>query len=140
MNLEQLLETIVSSSRDDWHTIAGPGVDTVQSGSGHSSFAAYIPDVAITLAWGLHCNDDFQEPWANHFPDPHAASEFVDVLYNGAHAYRDSYVSVDGHRSLLPIPDITEDGALEVSYRCHRLVRLLDSLEHAECSDFATPS
>jgi hypothetical protein len=147
MDLREVLNTISSSRPADWHHIAcwgafsgpsyrdhisfnevyggQPNVVTVES---HSDVAIYIPDVDISIAWGIECNDNYREPWANQFPDPQASSGFVDVFYRNALVYRDVYVLVDGARTHLPSPR-GRDGALQVSDKRRRFFKLIDSIE-----------
>jgi hypothetical protein len=95
--------------------------------------AVYMPDVSITMAWGLDCNPDFKEEWANSFPDPKASSHFVDLFYNNALVFREVYVNVDGARGDLPLPSIVRGDdkkivALEVPRDKYRFFSLLDSI------------
>jgi hypothetical protein len=155
MKLTELMETIVNSDRDHWHKITCWGANTgpsyherltffqtwegqkgVLEAEDHSNVAIYIPDVSVTIAFGLKALDDFREDWANQFPDPHASSSYVDVFYNNALVFRDVYVSVDGGRSKLPLPrrifdktDKKKVVALEVQEDHYHFIRLVDSFE-----------
>lgn len=142
MTYNEYMRTVLGSTDADWNVITCWG-----SGSGpsyreriviigtpdgqrletesHSSAAAFLPDLAITMAWGFKHLDEFSEPWANSFPDKHASSSWLDFFYNGALIGRDLYVEVDGGRVMLPIPDRE---TLVVSRRDYQLVRLLQSL------------
>lgn len=152
MTLHDVIDTVIDSSTDDWHKIvcwganSGPsyhsrftfydtweGQQGILSEDSHSNVAIYIPDVSITLGFGLKSLDNFQEPWANNFPDPHASSSYVDIFYNKTLVFRDLYVVVDGGRSYLPLPKRRD--ALEVPRRRHDFIRLVDSLSGA-VSDF----
>jgi hypothetical protein len=144
MRLDELMERIIMSEPSDWHTAGRPTyrdkLDEVGGGDGqhwieidsHNRVAAFIPDVSITMAWGLTIVDDFHEPWANLFPDPSASSHHVDVFFNGALVYRASYVAVDGSRCYLPLPLARHDGRVPLRYRA--FIALLDRLSHT--SDF----
>jgi hypothetical protein len=149
MTLQELIGRIVMSQPSDWHVMAGHPTyrDELmdnEDGDGnhwisidsHHSTAAFIPDVSITLAWGLTVNEDFREPWANKFPDTHAASAYADVFYNGALVYRALYVLVDGARCLLPLPDQRlEPGGVAEAYA--QFVNLLDRLTgHGEFAGY----
>jgi hypothetical protein len=154
MRLNELMDKIIGSSRSDWHKITcwgantGPSYhnaftfyDTWQGNEGvlqedsHSNVAVYIPDVSITLAFGLRALADFKEEWANKFPDSHASSSYVDVFYNNALVFRDVYVTVDGGRANLPLPTRKFDKAtksviaLEVPEKRRAFIRLVQSLE-----------
>ncbi|WP_437286640.1 hypothetical protein [Sorangium sp. So ce406] len=156
MNISSFVAQIVNSSAVNWHVIScwgsgsGPSYryelqtsTTYSSGApttsidvvSHSLVATFKNDIAITIGWGLRSLDDFQEDWANGFPDPHASSSFVDMFYNGTLIYRELYVTVDGGRVALPVPE-PRDGRLVVPSAYVRLVRLLNSLEAAYASEF----
>ena len=145
MTLDQLFKNIVSSSRGSWHTITCWGVGSgpsyrsqlktgrtmegannqdVESASSHHVVASFKEDLSITMALGLTANPDFKEAWANIFHNPHASTHHVDIFYNGAMVYRDSYVLVDGGKAKLPMPKRAM--LVPKSYYC--FVRLLDNL------------
>lgn len=155
MTLETLMEKVIHSHREEWHKITCWGANSAPSyhnrltfyetwesnyhgvldAEDHSNVAVYMPDVSITLAFGLHHLDDFKEQWANKFPDSHASSSYVDVFYNNALVFRDVYVSVDGGRAKLPLPTRKFDDAnkkviaLEVPRPRHDFIRLVDHFE-----------
>lgn len=93
------------------------------------------------MAWGYDQNENFQQPWANKFPDSHASSSFLDIFYNGALVFRTTYVIVDGGRTYLPVPNGVWDEqkksvvGYEVPRRRFNLIRLLDSLEKISSFD-----
>jgi hypothetical protein len=141
MTLRDLVGCIVRSSPSDWNKIRGhPSYRDKfalhDPGSGGDRFwlkvqhpdavAAYKADLSITMAWGLDVNENFQEPWAQQFPDPHASSHYVDVFYNGALVFRKQYVSVDGGRAMVP-PSSTPD-QLVVPAAYYTFITLLDQL------------
>jgi hypothetical protein len=100
----------------------------------HSEVASLKTDLSISIAWGFPCVEDFKEKWANQFPDQSASSRFVDFFYNGVMIFRDLYVSVDGGRCALPLPNLDVDPKsveikrLWVPEAKWRFFRLLDSL------------
>jgi hypothetical protein len=142
MNLAQLIGTIVSSQPTDWNHIpcwgtnSGPsyrdelsfhglyyGQRNVLHVKSHPNTASYIPDVSVTLAYGLEWMDDFKEPWINNFPAPKTTAHFADVFYNGALVFRTAYVHVDGHD--LPWPPA--DGSLKIPRAQAQFSGLLDA-------------
>jgi hypothetical protein len=139
--LPALIDRIVMSQPSDWNVIGGrPSYSDefhqLQSGNrkwleirSHYTVAAFMPDVSITLAWGLPVVDDFREPWANTFPNPHASSHFLDVFYNGALVFRALYVNVDGGRASLPLPLKHYGGAVPLRYSA--FISLLDRLDRS---------
>jgi hypothetical protein len=128
MTLDEYKTKILGSTEEDWTRIscwgagAGPSfrdaVHVWAKGSGefhnlevdsHSEVLSLKPDLLISVACGITHNDDFIEDWANSFPDKHASSAFVDFFYANQLIFRDIYVSVDGGRCRLPLPDINFD-------------------------------
>jgi hypothetical protein len=69
---------------------------------GHHSLAVHVEHPEITLAWGLQLEDrlTFDFPFA----DKAVSSLAADVLLAGSLVHRESVLSVDGGRSLLPHP------------------------------------
>lgn len=128
MNLEEFQNTIINTDPKDWNNIscwgAGSGPSFRDSfsvwtkGSGefhnieidsHAEIYSLKSNLLISVASGISHNDDFIEEWANSFPDKHASSSFVDFFYSNQLVYRDIYVSVDGGRCAIPLPDIKFD-------------------------------
>jgi len=123
MTLDDLLEAVRNSDRNDWNVElcagfgAGPSYrdrllinnappqQQIEVAS-QSHVAAFRKDVSITMAWGMQRSATFVETWATGFPDPNASSDWFDVFYNGALVYRDYYVVVDGARAFLPAPGL----------------------------------
>jgi hypothetical protein len=54
-------------------------------------------------------NADFQEPWANRHPDPHATGYWCRLYYGATLIESFILVSVDGGRTLLPVPESGAD-------------------------------
>ena len=136
--LSALIDRIVMSQPSDWNVIGGrpsyrDEFHQLQSGNrkwleirSHYTVAAFMPDVSITVAWGLPVVDDFREPWANTFPNPHASSHFLDVFYNGALVLRKQYVSVDGGLAMVPLSLARDQLVVPVAY--YMFITLLDHL------------
>lgn len=120
MRLNELLQVIRESNNEDWNVIESNTLlshittdnDNRVYADYHTNRASYIPDVSVGLAWGLNCNSDFYEEWANCHPDQHASSHFLDILYNGMLVHRVVYVLIDGGRSYMPLPhrEMNENG------------------------------
>jgi hypothetical protein len=145
MTLDELLNLVSMSTRDDWNIVtcwgsgSGPSYrsrpsyeveemsDEVMRSDEHGMVAAYRHDLAVTLAWGITSRLKFKERWANQFDDPDATSNFADLFYNGALVHREIFVVVDGGRAYLPLP--SKAGGTEVDRRRRDFVRLLDNLE-----------
>lgn len=143
MNLTDLIATISASRPGDWNHIvcwgaaSGPsyrersdfydlyeGAQHVVVTTSHTDVCSYMPDLSISLAFGLKWMDSFKEPWVEHFPDSHASASFIDVFYNGSLVFRTEYVTVDGGRSRLPLPRTRNQ--LTVPKRQVELIHLVD--------------
>lgn len=144
--------SILRSGRDDWNVIgcsgAGPSYrDKLIEWSSrdlgkwlevrsHPMVATLKSDLDISLAFGLDCNKDFVEAWANGFPDPKASSHFVDFFFRGSLVHRDVYVTVDGGRGNLPLPiveyndDYSKIISLTVTQDADSFYRLFNQLEN----------
>ena len=148
MNLRKLIDTVIDSASEDWHPITeGPsfrdhlefcevydGQANVLHAEAHGTVGVYIPDVSITIAWGLEWNKDFREEWCKKFPDPKAHGGFLDMFFNNALVYRAVYVWVDG--IFLPLPRYTKDDKLEVTKRACELMKVIDRMGMSPRQDF----
>jgi hypothetical protein len=143
MDLHELVTFVSSSQREDWNhiicwgTSSGPsyrnlfsfyeayeGSEHVLRTDSHSNVAAYIPNPSITLAYGLRWMENFSEPWTRLFPDPTASASFADIFFNGALVFRTEYVTVDGGRTMLPMPP--SRGKLSIPRSQAQFIELLD--------------
>ena len=121
MTIEQLLQHVeLSSAQSDWKAFS----------TGVTAEAALREDprLRVTVRYderGVH-QEDFQEPWANKFPDPKAVSYWAELTYDRALIDRRVLVSVDGGRAMLPMPESRVD--LRVSKIHYRMAELLDGL------------
>jgi hypothetical protein len=109
----------------DWGRFGGSANDEVVGLSEHSQLATLRTDLSISIARGLERGASFREPWTDRFPDTHATSGYVDLLWNGRTVYRTAEVHVDGGRASLPIPNLE---GLGVPKRQYILFQLLDEL------------
>lgn len=58
--------------------------------------------------------ENFSEPWTKGFPDPHASSYNVNLNISGATMHQELFVSLDGGRYFVPIPEVrVENNSLE---------------------------
>lgn len=135
MTQDEIVQRVATSRRSDWDSLHPPlYVNTEpEEHRGHHSQAAFKPDIAIGLRWGHEVIRGFVEPWIADaaFADQTAHSAYLDITYNGEPVFRTVYVTVDGGRAYLPLPDL-DSGQLTVPQLEHDLVRLLDSLVHRE--------
>ena len=146
MTLNELLDTFIGSSRDDWNRIAcwghgsGPsyrnqftfwevfnGNENVITHREHSDVASYKADLSITIAWGIDvgsADDRVDRPWARNNPDDNpGVSHYLDFFYNDALVFRTSYCVVDGGRCPIPFPNYDNNGNVFVSRRYHDLIK-----------------
>ena len=99
MKLSDYIETILASAPEDWERIFEPNFS-----DGHDRLMVLKTNLDISVALRQKHLDDFQEPWAQNFPDKRATSHFVDMLWKGRPVRRMLRVSVDGGRCGLPVP------------------------------------
>ncbi|MEV0733313.1 hypothetical protein [Polymorphospora sp. NPDC050346] len=125
MKYSDLLTTVLSSSVEDWRSVPGRVtphfVGEIQEGdhhwlkvSEHYSQWIFMPDVRISLAFGLPTSSDDPElefEW--RFPDPKAYEAFGDIRFNGSVVHRAHLLHVDGSRAVLPTPrnEVAPSGA-----------------------------
>jgi hypothetical protein len=145
MNLNLLMSIVVSSELKDWnhiscwgyggapssreHLVSGADGDNgdYSYGRAHSQLSVYIPDVSISIAFGLTWLEDFEEEWANRFPDRRACGCYADVFYTGVLVFREAFVIVDGGRTKLPMPRSRDK--LDIPRDQARFIRMLDRFE-----------
>jgi hypothetical protein len=150
MTLQEYFDRLLKTGREDWTVIAcwgassGPSYRERIEAEGthvqveaHSTVASLKSDLQVSLAWGFPHMRNFEEEWANSFPDRKASSHFLDFLFNGVLVFREVYVAVDGGRCMLPLPDpqtvptpeTKEITGCEISFDQCTFFRLLNSLE-----------
>lgn len=67
--------------------------------------------------------DDFHEAWAKKVPDKTAKVVLFDLYFGASFVERHHMVAVDGHRAILPMPEI---GNLSVPASKYHLARCID--------------
>lgn len=153
MTLDEVIELVTKSKTDDWNEIgcwgygSGPsyknqfsfyeiyeGDPNILKADSHSTVSVYKKNLSVTMAYGLSSNDDFKEKWANQFPDPNAHSDIIDIFYNNALVFRETYLVVDGGRCKLPIPSYTKEGGLYVVKDYYEFVKFLEMLSSGASS------
>lgn len=77
--------------------------------------------------------EEFEEPWANRFPNPRAFRVFFQLWYRNSMVREYFFVDVDGHRALLPLPRGREE--LIISREQERVARILNRA-HAPASRY----
>lgn len=123
MKLEELRELVADTSPDDWHALGSGTTFLTGFAQGaeldqwrlwtdaHHGRASLRSNLDVGLAWGLpwetSASENFSEPWVKHFPDAKATASYADVLWRGQPVIREPYVTVDGGRYDLPLPDQT---------------------------------
>lgn len=91
---EDILEEIFNSSRDDWNVDKFEEVFT------------YKYNILLTIEEVSESERDFFEEWANCHPDKRAHFHEYEIKYQNKRITSFYFVSVDGYRALLPLPDI----------------------------------
>jgi hypothetical protein len=64
----------------------------------------------FTIRNGKDINLQFNETWTKKFPDPNASSYYKEVYYNGTLIERMVFVSCDGGRYQIPLPERDDNG------------------------------
>ena len=120
MNYNELLKTILTSSRDDWLFNDERGIYT------------YKNDLNI---WIKRKDIDFDrdkfggEDWATKHPDPNAYREIYEIYYNSSFVEEKMLVSVDGFRASLPLPKVGTNKVKEEDYQFAKIVDQLNTLD-----------
>ncbi len=140
METREILATVASSKAKDWAIIFRPtyrhrftetlkddGTRDQMMVDEHLVAFAFKPDIAITMAYGLVEQASFDLPDGHPFAHENARSLFLDIFCNGHLTHRETVVSVDRQRCLLPLPK-TWDPPLKVSTAQFSLIRLIHAL------------
>lgn len=122
MDIWTYMNTVASSKKTDWlYTVCwgygssgcfhddffNESIDDqiVTNVDKHGNYASYAKNLSISLAWGLGTeNKELKEPWTQVFSDKNARMYFLDFFYNSALVYRETVVTVDDGRCILPLP------------------------------------
>jgi hypothetical protein len=151
MNFWELRRLIQTSDPLEWHKIDRgptyrsrliaahqPGIEQPRlEEDSHPSVAVYIPEVNITMAYGMGeelpgadgpIRIDRHFDWMEAFQDPTGwRIGFADIFWRGSLVDRTDYILVDGFRAVLPIGG-GHDG-LDITIFDHDIARLLDGIE-----------
>ena len=140
MQIRQLLAQIASSKVTDWEPLFRPTLrhrltEILDEKGKREQFVidehlvsfVYRPDIAITMAYGLVEQAALDLPPDHPFGRENARSLLLDIFYEGRLAHRETVVSIDRHRCLLPMPASWEL-PISVSTAQFSLVRLLHAL------------
>ena len=101
---DRIIDVILKSDpRSEWHS-STHGSRTVTSYTGDANLRF---EIDYTRA-GTQA-EDFQEPWANRHPDPHATGHWCQLFYGASLIGQWVLVSVDGGRAMLPLPVLGVD-------------------------------
>lgn len=139
MNYYKILDTVESSSSEEWAKVDAPTHD------GHSELYVFHEDASITLAWGKDHMDgeSWTEAWSESggFPDKRIFGHYLDIRYSGVPINRDLVLSVDGHRGILPSGHVIADSetgitGMKVTQPELQRARLLDALVYGRRSQF----
>jgi hypothetical protein len=116
MTYDDVISTILGSSKEDWELIlcgggsldGGPSFLDEDQGDqvvSHSYRGVYRPDISLGLAFGLgYVQDKRQFEWAKSFANSQTWPTTLDVLWNGMLIHREHGLVVDGGRMTLPWP------------------------------------
>ena len=124
MDIDEMKAVIVRSSyKEDWRRI-GTNISLNYSFKND-------PNLRIVHSYGDDGvqNPNFQEAWANKFPDPKAIGHYYDVYYGNALLERVILVYVDGGRADLPLPNRSTLVTGAFTYAIARINDSMDTLE-----------
>ena len=140
MQIRELLATIASSKVADWQTIFRPTMrhrfTEILDEAGkreqllvdeHRVSFCYRPDIAITMAYGLVDQAAVPLPADHPFGRENARSMYLDIFYEGRLVHRETVISIDRHRCLLPLPKSWEP-PIAVPTAQFSLIRLIHAL------------
>jgi ketosteroid isomerase-like protein len=141
IGLDELHELCRGSALDDWQLVL-PDPPAARRRS-YIARAAYVPDLSISLAWGLPDKDKFDAPWVERL-GVSASSHWLDLFYNGVLVERQLRIFLGrqiwvGPEVGLPLPCSapTDDEAtppkLRITKWQRQLFAVVDALEH--CSE-----
>lgn len=101
MTYHELLHLIVSSGPGDWLDDDERGIFTLKT------------DLDVTLREVRKDEDyeprPFEEEWATRYPNPTAYSVQFELWFRSSFVKVYYFVSVDGHRALIPFPKSRDD-------------------------------
>lgn len=158
MNLDTLVNIVLTSKAGDWSRIPGPTqpqyVGEVISSNDHwlevsEHYTRYVyhHDISISIAIGMptHAREDTLYFEGIVFTDPAIRGLYADILYDGQVVHRDHLISVDGGRALLPLPnyEVAPSGAAlgmeafaySATTNAVSFARLIDELSGAQAFD-----
>jgi hypothetical protein len=158
MQFYELRGLIQKSDASEWHRVdEGPtyryrfaayyesgGENYRLEQDSHGDAAVYIPDIDLTIAWGMdeeftHISDfgpmDKTLKWAEAFPDSTWKISRADIFWRGSLVDRADYIAVDGFRAYLPIGG-GHDG-LAITDFDYDMARLIDGfVGHSEFKSY----
>jgi hypothetical protein len=120
VTLDDMIRLVVDSDFSDWLVLAVHS----DNENGHDYRAVFKKDPSISVEWGAG-RADFEEAWTNEFVGREAATERAEVFLNGSLVFRETYVSVDASKGILPMPRMSDR---TVPARRLRFAGLLQSL------------
>lgn len=124
LTIDEILEVVADSSPDDWNV----------SFDDDAEIAVFKTNSSLRIETRhtdefVH-NDDFYEKWANKFPDPHARSYYYHVYFGATRLRKIIFVSVDGGRALLPLPNYAMDLSVKpIRYKIALIFDRFDSCD-----------
>lgn len=123
MTLDDILNLVTGSSKDDWKPVAFPD----------RMIYLHKGDVELELVMlygepGYH-TEEFVAPWANCYSNPNARSYYADLYYGASPIERFIIVYVDGVKVGLPMPEA--DGKT-VSKLAYKVAEVFDAQGHLD--------
>ena len=140
MDMRQMLAIVAASDAKDWQILFRPTyrhrITEILNDDGerdrlevdeHLVSFCYWPDVAVTMAYGLVDQSNFELPAGSPFAAENARSVYLDIFHEGGLVHRETILKVDRQRCLLPMPK-EWSAQTKIPVTQYSLVRLIHSL------------
>ncbi len=141
MNQRDLMRLVCGSEYTDWQMIQRPTllhrfapVGKTEEGAEryaideHQFRFSFAPDVAITMAFGLISDGNFQPPAEAKVDIGNLRTEALDVFFNGVLKFRETVLRAEPGRRMLPMPVTWSAPPIKVPSPRFKLVYLLHAL------------
>lgn len=115
MDFSELFTTIMSSFPGEWYWMFTLGEEL----GGHRSQLTYLPDVSISLRWGLEDpHSNLEGEIAECFTDLKGEPIYdLDICHNGVPVVRAGYIELDLARCMFPVPHKANNNGFVLPYK-----------------------
>ncbi len=124
MTYDEIMEFIITTNpKEDWNGVSTNWIS--------EKFLKEDPRLRFRAKYtedGIQ-NENFVEPWANCFFNPHATGYWYDLFFDGNLIERFLLVSVDGGLALLPPPEFNTNIISTLNYRVAQIHNIINNLD-----------